>query len=61
MPEAVLAEVDSRVISCARHVACEMFSRLHSSLVLSFCGSHQRRDRLTRANDYLVLAEWAMR
>jgi len=60
VPEAVLAGVDSGVISCDRHGAYKKFSRLHPGIVLSFCWSHQRRDFLTLANDYPPLAEWAM-
>ena len=60
VPEAVLAGVDSGVISCDRHGAYKKFSRLHPGIVLSFCWSHQRRDFLTLANDYLPLAERAM-
>lgn len=60
VPETVLAGVDCGVISCDRHGAYKKFSRLHPGIVLSFCWSHQRRDFLTLANDYPLLAEWAM-
>ena len=60
MPEAVLAGVESGVISCDRHGAYKKFARLHPGIMLSFCWAHQRRDFLTLANDYPPLAEWAM-
>jgi len=60
VPAAVLEGVEYGVISCDRHSAYKKFARLHPGIVLSFCWAHQRRDLLNVANEYPLLAAWAM-
>ncbi len=59
VPVAELAEAQGGILSCDRYSAYKKFARLHTTFILAYCWTHQRRDFLELANGHPDLSAWA--
>jgi len=50
VPIAELGEVSGGIVSCDRYAAYKKFAKQHTTVILAYCWTHQRRDFLELAN-----------
>lgn len=60
VPIAELGEVSGGIVRCDRYAAYKKFARQHTTVILAYCWTHQRRDFLELANAHPDLRAWAL-
>lgn len=60
VPIAELGEVPGGILSCDRYAAYKKFAKQHTTVILAYCWTHQRRDFLELANAHPDLRAWAL-
>ena len=60
VPIAELGDVPGGILSCDRYAAYKKFAKQHTTVILAYCWTHQRRDFLELANAHPDLRAWAL-